>query len=44
MKPLEPEVGGSVGEAVIMAVAGAAFTFVPPLRADASAGPQGGTL
>ncbi|HJY69149.1 MAG TPA: hypothetical protein VJ254_20690, partial [Streptosporangiaceae bacterium] len=27
--------------AVIMAAAGAAFTFVPALRADASAGPQG---
>jgi len=30
------------GSAVIMAVAGAAFTLVPALRADASAGPQGG--
>jgi MFS family permease len=31
------------GSAVIMAAAGVAFTFVPALRADASAGPQGGT-
>jgi hypothetical protein len=28
--------------AVIMAAAGAMFTFVPALRSDASAGPQGG--
>jgi hypothetical protein len=30
------------GSAVVMAVAGVAFTLVPALRADASAGPQGG--
>jgi hypothetical protein len=32
------------GSAVVMAVAGVAFTLVPALRADASAGPQGERL
>ena len=42
--PLAAAVGAHAfltASAAIMAAAGAAFTFVPALRADASAGPQG---
>ena len=42
--PLAAAVGANAfltASAAIMAAAGAAFTFVPALRADASAGPQG---
>ena len=42
--PLAAAVGAHAfltASAVVMAAAGAAFTFVPALRADASAGPQG---